>query len=82
MRTLGVGILGLFGGLLIGFGVQEVLARIAVAAGGGQLPDSLVLGIVLGYLIPVFAAAGVVSGIAIDRRIRRRTDNNSGRVLR
>ena len=71
MRKLGVAFMGLIGGLLVGFLVHEVVARI-VMSGSGQLPDSLSLAIVLGFLAPALAIVGVVAALVIDGRMRRR----------
>ncbi|MGH3658629.1 MAG: hypothetical protein ACRDUA_18390 [Micromonosporaceae bacterium] len=71
MRALGVGILGLFCGLLAGFMVTEIVA-VSVMGPGGQLPESLPLMIVLGWISPVMAVVGVVVALLIDGRIRSR----------
>ncbi len=71
MRKLGVAALGLFGGLLIGFLLTEVIARIAVG-GTGQLSDSLPLALLLGLLTPLLAIVGVVVALVIDGRMRLR----------
>jgi hypothetical protein len=71
MRKIGVAILGLFGGLLTGFLLLEVIARI-VLGNDGQVPDSLPLALLLGYLTPVLAIVGVVIALVIDGRLRHR----------
>jgi hypothetical protein len=71
MRKLGVAVLGLFGGLLTGFLLLEVIARI-VLGNDGQVPDSLPLALLLGYLTPVLAIVGVVIALVIDGRMRHR----------
>ncbi|MGH3728725.1 MAG: hypothetical protein ACRDTU_08215 [Micromonosporaceae bacterium] len=71
MRAPGVGILGLFCGLLAGFMVTEIVA-VSVMGPGGQLPESLPLMIVLGWISPVMAVVGVVVALLIDGRIRSR----------
>jgi Family of unknown function (DUF5957) len=71
MRKIGVAILGLFGGLLTGFLLLEVIARI-VLGNDGQVPDSLPLALLLGYLTPVLAIVGVVIALVIDGRMRHR----------
>lgn len=70
MRKLGVGILGLFAGLLAGLLVTEIVARIAMA-GRDQLPESLPLAILLGFAPPTLAVVGVVVGLVIDSQVRR-----------
>jgi hypothetical protein len=65
MRRLGVAVLGLFSGLLSGFLLIEVIARISLGS-SGQVPDSLLLG----YLTPVLAILGVVLALVIDGRMR------------
>ncbi len=67
MRRLGVAVLGFFSGLLTGFLLIEVIARISLGS-GGQMPDSLPL--LLGYLTPVLAILGVVLALVIDGRMR------------
>ena len=69
MRRLGVAVLGLFSGLLTGFLLIEVIARISLGS-SGQVPDSLPLGLLLGYLTPVLATLGVVLALVIDGRMR------------
>ncbi len=71
MRALGVSVLGLFCGLFVGFLTTEVIAVIALGS-DGQLPDSMPLTLLLGYLTPVFAIAGIVVALLVDSRIRRR----------
>ena len=71
MRKLGVAFIGLIGGLLVGFLVHEVIARIAMS-GSGQISDSLPLALVLGFLAPALAIVGVVVALVIDCRMRRR----------
>jgi hypothetical protein len=71
MIRLGVTVLGLLGGLLIGFLLTETIAIIAVfGVGSGQLPDSLLLALLLRSLTPVLALAGVVLALAIGSRTR------------
>jgi hypothetical protein len=69
MRRLGVAVLGLFSGLLTGFLLIEVIARISLGS-SGQVLDSLPLGLLLGYLTPVLAILGVVLALVIDGRMR------------
>jgi hypothetical protein len=71
MRRFGIAALGFFSGLLIGFLLIEVIARIALGS-DGQMPDSLPLGLLLGYLTPVLAILGVVVVLVIDGRMRHR----------
>lgn len=71
MRKLGVAFIGLIVGLLVGFLVHEVIARI-VMSGSGQLPDSLPLALLLGFLTPALAIVGAVMALVIDGRIQRR----------
>lgn len=69
MRKFGIGLLGLFVGFLVGFIVQDVLARVLLD--DGAFPDSLPLALLVGFLVPALAAAGVVVALAIDKRRRR-----------
>jgi hypothetical protein len=72
MRKLGVAFIGLISGLLVGFLVHDVIARIAMS-GSGQLPDSLALALVLGFLAPALAIVGAVVALVIaGGRVRRR----------
>jgi hypothetical protein len=71
MRKLGVAFIGLMGGLLVGFLVHEAIARI-VMSGSGQLPDSLPLALLLGFLTPALAIVGAVVTLVIDGSMRRR----------
>lgn len=72
MRKLGVALIGLISGLLVGFLIHEVIARIAMPAGSGQLPDSLALALVLGFLTPALATVGAMVALVIHGRMRRR----------
>lgn len=67
MRKLGIGVLGLFCGLLVALVVIEVIARAALADGG--TPSGGVAA-VLGLTMPVLAVAGVLVALLIDSRIR------------
>jgi Family of unknown function (DUF5957) len=69
MRRLGVAVLGFLSGLLTGFLLIEVIARISLGS-DGQMPDSLPLGPLLGYLTPALAIVGVVLALVIDGRMR------------
>jgi hypothetical protein len=80
VRQLGVAILGLIGGLLVGFLVHDVVARVALA-GDGQLSLPLPLALFLGFFIPVMAVVGLVVALAIDRR-RRQQAGRAGRYAR
>ena len=71
MRTPGAALVGLVGGLLTGFLIQEVVARL-VLSGGGQFPDSTALALFLGFVTPALAVAGAVAAPVIDARTRRR----------
>ena len=71
MRTLGAALVGLVGGLLAGFLIQEVVARL-VLSGGGQFPDSTALALFLGFVTPALAVAVAVAAPVIDARTRRR----------
>lgn len=68
MRKLGVGILGLFAGLLVGFLITEMIARPLVAAGG--FVPSVPLGLLLGFLPPVLAVVGVGVALRVDRSVQ------------
>ncbi|MEJ3654393.1 DUF5957 family protein [Actinomycetes bacterium KLBMP 9759] len=71
MRMLGIAVLGLFSGLLLGFFLTEVVA-VAAGAASGRLPDAPWLLLLLGWLTPGCAVAGVLVAITIDRKRRAR----------
>ncbi len=73
MRKLGVAFIGLISGLLVGFLFTDVIARVAMS-GSGQLPDSLPLALLLGFLSPALAIVivGTVLALVIDGRMQRR----------
>ncbi|WP_157530224.1 hypothetical protein [Microtetraspora niveoalba] len=67
MRTAGIGVLGLIGGLLFAIVLQDILARALTDADG----TPSVLGMILGSLLPAFALLGAVLAVWLDRRHRR-----------
>ncbi|PRX99793.1 DUF5957 family protein [Allonocardiopsis opalescens] len=69
MRTIGIAVAGLFGGLVFGFVLSEAIAIAAVLAMGGS-PDMPWLR-ALRYLPLLFAVAGAVGAPLVDARIRR-----------
>jgi hypothetical protein len=71
MRNLGVALIGLISGLLVGFLFTDVIARVAMS-GSGQLPDSLPLALLLGFLSPALAIVGTVLALVIDGMMQRR----------
>jgi hypothetical protein len=71
MRNLGVAFIGLITGLLVGFLFTDVIARVAMS-GSEQLPDSLPLALLLGFLSPALAIVGTVLALVIDGRMQRR----------
>ena len=71
MRKFGVAFIGLISGLLVGFLFTDVIARIAMS-GNGQLPDSLPLALLLGFLSPALAIVGTVLALVIDGRMQCR----------
>ncbi len=70
MRKLGVAFIGLISGLLVGFLFTDVIARVPMS-GSGQLPDSLPLALLLGFLSPALAIVGTVLALVIDGRMQR-----------
>jgi hypothetical protein len=76
MRKFGVAILGLLAGVIVGFGLTELIAGIALGANGGMIDGAfpLPLALLLGYLTPVLAIVGVVVALGIDGRSRRDHD--------
>jgi membrane associated rhomboid family serine protease len=68
VRTLGIGVLGVIGGLLFAIVLQDVLAHDLIDAAG----TLSVLGIVLGVLLPVFGILGGGLAIWIDHLNRRK----------
>jgi len=72
MRRLGVAVLGLLGGVVVGYLLTEAIAITAVfGVGGGQLPDSMLLALLLRSITPALALAGVVVALVVDGRTRR-----------
>jgi Family of unknown function (DUF5957) len=71
MRNLGVAFIGLITGLLVGFLFTDVIAWVAMS-GSEQLPDSLPLALLLGFLSPALAIVGTVLALVIDGRMQRR----------
>lgn len=70
MRTFGMAILGVFAGLIIGFGlVDELLSRLLMAGG---VDIGAGWGLTIGFGPIVFAVIGAVVAIVIDRRLRNR----------
>ncbi|WP_020673757.1 DUF5957 family protein [Amycolatopsis nigrescens] len=76
MRQLGISILGLFSGLLVGFLITEAIAR-PMLADGGQIPDSVPLGLLLGFGPPILAIVGILVALRIDRKLQRDKRSNS-----
>jgi hypothetical protein len=76
MRKLGIGVAGLVAGLLVAFGVVEVITRVALDD-PSRLDDSLPLALLLGFITPVLAIVGVVVALAIDNRSQRRGGSSS-----
>ena len=76
MRRLGVAILGLLAGVLVGFLLTEIIARLALGVGGGQVDAALPLplALLLGYLTPIFGVVGIFAALGIDSRSRRAHD--------
>ncbi|MGH8917528.1 MAG: hypothetical protein ACRD0H_04175 [Actinomycetes bacterium] len=68
MRKLGVGVLGLFAGLLIGFVITELIARPLLAAGADV--SAVPIALLLGLLPPALAGVGVAVALRIDRVMR------------
>lgn len=76
MRTVGIGVLGLIGGLLFAIILQDILVRALIDADGSPS----VLGMILGSLLPAFGLAGVGLAIWLDHRRRghRAADSTDG----
>ncbi|HHX83827.1 MAG TPA: hypothetical protein GX694_00575 [Actinomycetales bacterium] len=71
LRTAGIGLLGLLGGVLFAIVAQDVLATTVI----GDSPVSAGLAVTLATLTPVCALLGMVTAIGIDRGRRRRTQS-------
>lgn len=67
MRRLAVAFIGLIAGLLVGFLLTDLIASIAMS-GSGQLPDSLPLALLLGFLSSATAIVGTTLALEIDGR--------------
>lgn len=74
MRSVGMGVLGLVGGLLFGIVVQDILGRLLGDPAG---TPSVVVGLVFGSLLPACLVLGPVVAIWIDRRQHRRRTERS-----
>ena len=69
MRTVGIALLGLVGGLLFAIVVQDVLARILL--GNGPQSQAGMVEVALGSLLPGCAVLGPVVALLLDRRQQR-----------
>lgn len=70
MRTLGVAILGVFAGLIVGYGlIDQLLSRLLIA-GGADI--GVGWGLMIGFGPIVLAVVGAVVAIVIDQRLRSR----------
>lgn len=73
MRKVGIGALGVIGGVLLALIVQDLLATAFFS--NGTIPPGP--GIVLGFLMPVFAVLGAVVAVLIHHRSTRRTSERA-----
>ena len=64
IRTVGIGVLGLIGGLLFAIILQDVLSRALLSADG--TPSAL--GVILGAALPVCGLVGAALALWVDRR--------------
>lgn len=69
MRTVGFAVLGMFTGVLLGFVLTDVIARITLSVGDGDIP--LPIALFLGFAIPLCALVGVGVGVLVERSTRR-----------
>jgi hypothetical protein len=69
MRTIGVTVLGLVLGILFGFLLTGVVARIAIGS-DGPADLSTPVAMVIGILTPALAVIGAVGAILVDRQVR------------
>lgn len=76
MRKLGIGILGLFSGLLLGLLISEVVSRIALS-GGGDISGNLPLTLFLGLIWPAMGLLGIGVALLVDRRTQLRSAGDS-----
>lgn len=76
MRKFGIALLGLLAGVLVGFLLTEVIARIVLGISGGMIDDAfpVPVALLLGYLTPMLAVAGIFVALGIDGRSRRNRD--------
>lgn len=63
LRTIGIGVLGLIGGVLFAIVVQDVLADAVIRPDG----TPSVLGIILGATLPVFGVLGAALAVGVSR---------------
>jgi hypothetical protein len=73
LHRFGIGMLGFIGGLLAGLIIQNLLAVAFMSNGNPPFMFALVLG----YLVPVFAALGVVIALLTDTRWTKRHSNDA-----
>lgn len=65
LRTIGIGVLGLIGGVLFAIVVQDVLSDAVIRSDG----TPSVLGIILGgTMLPVFGLLGAALAVGVSRR--------------
>ena len=68
MRTVGIAVLGLVGGVLLAIIIQDLLARALVGGTGGDA--ALTLGPIQAALLPALGIAGAGLAVGVDRRQR------------
>lgn len=73
MQKVGIGALGVIGGALLALIVQDLLATAFLS--NGTIPIGL--GIVLGFLMPVFAVLGAIIAVLMYNRSAKRTSEKS-----
>lgn len=77
MRTFGIAVLGLAGGILASLVVQDVIVRLLL--NDGAFPDSKPLAPLVGFLTPAAVVTGVVVALVLDRRRTRERTAENGR---
>ncbi len=71
LRSVGIALLGLVGGIIVGLVVQDAIAVALIAPSRGRdMP--VLLGLAMGAIVPVLAVAGPLVALAVDRAIRSR----------
>ncbi|HEY6737933.1 MAG TPA: hypothetical protein VI076_03720 [Actinopolymorphaceae bacterium] len=73
MRAVGLAVLGLFVGVIFGFILTEIVARIMIGDGGIE-NISTSGAMTLGLITPVTAVVGAIVGVVVDQLAKRKNE--------